>query len=305
LSQAPRPAGWFAALAAAPHEGHLKGMTMQSAIEPRPTVLAPAPALAVRLTTGANWVGLQTLYLKEIRRFWKVGFQTIIGPVVTTLLYMMIFAVAMTGARPALEGVSVAVFVGPGLIMMSIMNNAFQNSSSSLFQSKMNNTTTDFLTPPLSPMELTVGFSAGAMTRGFLVGAVTAAAVWPFSRFGLAHVWAVVYFGVVASVVMSTLGVLTALWSEKFDQLAGVTSFVITPMTFLSGTFYLVDRLPQPFRTISRFNPFFYLIDGFRYGFIGKAEGSLAIGAVFSAVVAVLLVLAVWRMFTTGWRLKS
>jgi ABC-2 type transport system permease protein len=276
-------------------------MSMQSAIERA----AAAPALEPRITTGVNWVGLQTLYLREVRRFWKVGAQTIIGPVVTTLLYMMIFAVAMTGARPALEGVSVAVFVGPGLIMMSILNNAFQNSSSSLFQAKMNNTTPDFLTPPLSPMELTIGFSAGAMTRGFLVGAVTAVAVWPFSHFGLSHIWAVVYFGVMASVVMSTLGVLAALWSEKFDQMAAVTSFIVTPLTFLSGTFYLVDRLPEPFRSISRFNPFFYLIDGFRYGFIGKAEGSLVIGVVLSAVVAAALIWAVWRMFTTGWRLKS
>jgi ABC-2 type transport system permease protein len=276
-------------------------MNIQSAIEPR----AAAATLSPRLHHGVNWVGLQTLYLREVRRFWKVGAQTLAGPVVTTLLYMMIFAVAMNGARPALAGVSVAVFVGPGLIMMGILNNAFQNSSSSIFQAKINNTASDFLTPPLSPMELTVGFSAGAMTRGILVGLVTAVAVWPFSRFGLVHPWAVIYFGFVASVVMSAMGVLAALWSEKFDQLAAVTSFVVTPMTFLSGTFYLIDRLPEPFRTASRFNPFFYLIDGFRYGFIGKAEGSLAIGAVSSAVIAILLVAAVWRMFATGWRLKS
>ncbi len=204
------------------------------------------------------------------------------GPVVTTLLYMMIFAVAMNGTRPGLGGVSVATFVGPGLIMMGILNNAFQNSSSSLFQAKINNTASDFLTPPLSPMELTTGFCAGAVTRGVLVGLVTAAAVWPFSRFGLVHLWAVLYYGLVASVAMAAMGVLAALWSEKFDQLSAVTSFVVTPMTFLSGTFYLIERLPEPFRTISRFNPFFYLIDGFRYGFIGKAEGSLAIGAISS-----------------------
>ncbi|HTK36232.1 MAG TPA: ABC transporter permease [Caulobacteraceae bacterium] len=274
---------------------------MQSAIESR----AGAPALGPRVTNGVNWVGLQTLYMKEVRRFSKVWAQTLAGPVVTTLLYMMIFAVALNGARPGLAGVSMAAFVGPGLIMMSILNNAFQNSSSSLFQSKINNTASDFLTPPLSPLELTIGFSAGAMTRGLLVGLITAAAVWPFSRFGLVHLWAVVYFAFVASVVMSTMGVLAALWSEKFDQLSAVTSFVVTPMTFLSGAFYLVDRLPEPFRTASRFNPFFYLIDGFRYGFIGKAEGSVAVGAAASAVAALLLVLAVWRMFTTGWRLKS
>jgi ABC-2 type transport system permease protein len=227
------------------------------------------------------------------------------GPVVTALLYMMIFAVAIGGGRPPLDGFSVAVFVGPGLIMMGILNNAFANSSSSIMQAKMNGTAPDFLTPPLSPLELTIGFSAGAMTRGIMVGLVTAAAVWPFSRFGFAHPWAVIYFVVMASLIMAELGVLAGLWAQKFDQQAAITNFLITPMTFLSGTFYLVDRLPEPFRTASHFNPFFYLIDGFRYGFIGKAEGSLLVGVLFSAGLAVALTLCVWRMFTTGWRLKT
>jgi ABC-2 type transport system permease protein len=277
-------------------------MNVHSAIEPN---AALRPALAPQLHRGINWMGLQTLYAKEVRRFWKVGAQTLLGPVITTLLYMMIFAVAMNGSRPALAGVTVAAFVGPGLIMMGVLNNAFQNSSSSLFQSKMNNTISDVLTPPLSPMELTVGFCAGAMTRGVMVGIAVALSVWPFSRFGLSHLWAVAYFGFMASLIMAATGVLAALWSEKFDQLAAVTSFVVTPMTFLSGTFYLVDRLPEPFRTASHFNPFFYLIDGFRYGFIGRAEGSLWIGVVASAALAAALVAAVWRLFTTGWRLKS
>jgi ABC-2 type transport system permease protein len=266
---------------------------------------ARAASLEPRAYHGVNWIGLRTLYMREVRRFWKVGAQTVAGPVVTTLLYMMIFAVALNGARPALGGVAVAAFVGPGLVMMALLNNAFANSSSSLFQAKINNTASDFLTPPLSPLELAVGFAAGAMTRGMLVAVVTAAAVWPFSRFGFAHPWAVVYFAFVASVIMASMGVLAALWAHKFDELAAVTSFVVTPMTFLSGTFYLVERLPEPFRTISHFNPFFYLIDGFRYGFIGLAEGSLVAGVLASAALAIALFAGVWWMFTTGWRLKS
>jgi ABC-2 type transport system permease protein len=211
----------------------------------------------------------------------------------------------MGGGRPPIDGFSVALFVGPGLVMMGILNNAFQNSSSSLMQAKMNGTAPDFLTPPLSALELTVGFAAGAMTRGVLVGAASAVAVWPFSRFGLPHPWAVVYFAVMASLITAQLGVLTGLWSQKFDQMATITNFVITPMTFLSGTFYLVERLPEPFRTASHFNPFFYLIDGFRYGLIGKAEGALWIGVLFSAALAAALTACVWRMFDTGWRLKS
>jgi ABC-2 type transport system permease protein len=275
--------------------------TIDAAAAPLETVEPFAP----RLHRGVNWEGLKALYLREVRRFWKVGAQTVAGPVVTTLLYMMIFAVAMNGARPALGGVSVALFVGPGLIMMGILNNAFQNSSSSLFQSKINNTAPDFLTPPLSPGELTAGFTLGAMTRGLLVGLVTAAAVWPFSRFGLVHPWAAAYYAVVASAALAATGILAAMWAEKFDQLATVTNFVITPMTFLSGTFYLIDRLPEPFRTVSRFNPFFYLIDGFRYGFLGEAEGSLWIGALASGALAAALLALVWRLFSTGWGFKS
>ncbi|OYX34132.1 MAG: multidrug ABC transporter permease [Caulobacterales bacterium 32-69-10] len=278
-------------------------MNLQTPITVEPG--ATLKALGFRTSYGVNWLGLQTLYLREVRRFWKVGAQTVAGPVVTALLYMMIFTVAMSGGRPPIDGFSVAVFVGPGLIMMGVLNNAFQNSSSSLMQSKMNGTAPDFLTPPLSPMELTAGFTAGAMTRGILVGFVTAAAVWPFSRFNIAHPWAVVYFALIAALIMAEFGVLAGLWSQKFDQMAALTNFLVTPMTFLSGTFYLVDRLPEPFATISHLNPFFYLIDGFRYGFIGKAEGSLWVGVLFSAVLAVVMTAATWRMFATGWRLKS
>jgi ABC-2 type transport system permease protein len=143
------------------------------------------------------------------------------------------------------------------------------------------------------------------MTRGLMVGIVTAAAVWPFAHFRIAHPWAVGYFALVASVMTAQLGVLGGLWAQKFDQMAAVTNFVITPLTFLSGTFYMVDRLPEPFRAISYFNPFFYLIDGFRYGFIGEAEGSLWVGVACTLALAAALTVAAWRLFVTGWRLKT
>ncbi len=254
---------------------------------------------------GVNWVGLRTLYQREVLRFWKVAFQTLLSPVVITLLYMMVFVVAMRGARPAVGGVSFAQFVGPGLIMMSILNNAFANSSSSLVQAKLMGTAVDFLTPPLSPAELSVGFTAGAVTRGLLVGLVTTITVWPFSRFGVAHVWAVLYFSLMSSVVLALVGVVTGLWAEKFDHLASVTNFIVTPMTFLSGTFYSVTRLPAPFSTLSKFNPFFYMIDGFRYGFIGHADGSVMIGFFYCAGLAIVLSIVVLTIFRTGWRLKS
>jgi ABC-2 type transport system permease protein len=264
--------------------------------------LTPTPP---RTYNGVNWLGLWTLYLREVKRFWKVGAQTIAAPVVTTLLYMMIFVVAMRGARPGIQGVPFAAFVGPGLIMMSILNNAFANSSSSLMQAKLLGTSSDFLTPPLSPSELTVGFTMGAVTRGVLVGVVTAITVWPFSHFAISNIFAIAYFAVIASAIMALVGVVAGLWSEKFDHLAAVTNFIVMPMTFLSGTFYRVTALPAPFNVLSRFNPFFYLIDGFRYGFIGRSDGSILVGVISSAALTVGLGLCALWIFRTGWRLKS
>jgi len=254
---------------------------------------------------GVNWVGLRTLYLREVRRFWKVGAQTVAAPVVTTLLYMLVFVVALKGARPPLHGTPFAEFVAPGLIMMAILQNAFANASSSLIQAKIMGTATDFLTPPLSPLELTIGFTLGAATRGVAVGLVTALCVLPFAKLGLANVALIVWFGLIASLLMGMMGVLAGLWSEKFDHLSAVQNFVVMPMTFLSGTFYLIDSLPEPFASISRFNPFFYLIDGFRAGFIGHAEGNLWVGVVMSGVLTVLMGAACWLVFRSGWRLKS
>ncbi|MGH7017314.1 MAG: ABC transporter permease, partial [Caulobacteraceae bacterium] len=148
-------------------------------------------------------------------------------------------------------------------------------------------------------------FAFGAATRGVLVGAVAALAVLPFARLGLAHPWAVIYFGMGAALIMAMLGVMAAIWSVKFDHIAAISNFVVMPMTFLSGTFYLVSRLPEPFRTASKFNPFFYLISGFRYGFIGKMDGSLAIGVAMTAVILILLTLGCLWMFATGYRLKT
>ena len=258
-----------------------------------------------RAYNGANWEGLRTLYVREVRRFWKVGAQTLAAPVVTALLYMLVFVVAVRGARPPVEGVNFATFVAPGLIMMQILSNAFANSSSSLLQAKMNGLISDFITPPLSPAEQVAGFALGAATRGVLVGAVTALAVLPFAHLRVVHPWAVVYFATGAAITMGLLGLMAAIWSVKFDHIAAVGNFVIMPMTFLSGTFYLVAALPEPFRTASHFNPFFYLISGFRYGFIGQMDGSLAAGVLTTAAMMVILTAVCLWMFATGYRLKT
>ena len=265
------------------------------------TTLPPVP----REYRGFNWEGFKTLYLREIRRFLKVGAQTLAAPVMTALLYMMVFVVAAQGAQAIHGHIPYAVFVAPGLVMMQVMNNAFANSSSSLLQSKMNGLIGDFMTPPLSPLEQTAAFALGAATRGLLVGAVTWLAVLPFARVGLSHPWAVAYFGTGASLILAFLGVMVGLWAEKIDHMATVTNFVVMPLTFLSGTFYLVERLPEPFRSFSHVNPFFYLIDGFRYGAIGRAEGSLAIGVALTAALALGLGGACYAMFRTGYKIKT
>ena len=283
-------------LAKAAFRAHINGMrdVTDSARPPEP-----------RRYPGPNWIGLQALYLKEVRRFMKVGLQTVGAPVVSSLLYMLVFAMATSGARPQINGVPFVAFVAPGLIMMTVLNNAFANSSSSLLQMKMQGLTQDILTPPLSPGELTTGFLLGAMTRGVIVGLVTWVAVMPFAHLSLPNPWAVAYYGLAACLVMACLGVLAALWAVKFDHLATVTNFVILPLTFLSGTFYSADRLPEPFRSATRFNPFFCLVDGFRFGFIDRAEGSLLGGGVFVLLLSLVMVVLVWRLFAIGYRLKT
>ena len=226
-----------------------------------------------------NWLGLWTLYKKEVRRFLKVYTQTVAAPVATTLLYMTVFAVAIGSRRGDVNGIPFIEFLAPGLILMGLLNNAFANSGSSILVSKVQGNAVDFLMPPLSALELSIGFIAGAMTRGIMVAVVTAVTLIPFMNIMPQHWWAVLYFGISASAMLGMVGVIGGLWAEKFDHMAAVTTFVITPLTFLSGTFYSVTALPEPIATISHFNPFFYMIDGFRYGFTGHADGHLAIGA--------------------------
>ena len=264
------------------------------------TVLPPMP----RAYHGVNWEGLKTLYLREVRRFLKVGMQTLAAPVVTALLYMLVFVVAVGGGRDV-QGLAYGTFVAPGLIMMQVLGNAFANSSSSLLQAKFNGLMGDFVTPPLTPAEQVIGFGGGAATRGIFVGAISLVAILPFARLSVAQPWAVAYFGIGAALIMGFIGIMAGLWSEKFDHMAAVTNFVIMPMTFLSGTFYLVEQLPEPFRTASHYNPFFYLIDGFRYGFIGHAEGSLAVGVTLTAVLVLVLGWTCLWMFKTGYKIKT
>jgi ABC-2 type transport system permease protein len=269
-----------------------------------------APGFGERRFGRVNWLGLQTLIAKEIRRFLKVSFQTIVAPVISTLLFLLVFILAMGAGRGPVGEVPYVEFLAPGLIMMAILTNAFANSSSSIIIGKVQGSIVDVLMPPLSASELTVAFLAGAAGRGLLVGFVTALTSAAFmamteTPMQISHLWAIVYFATAAAMMFGMLGILGGVWADKFDQLAAVTNFVITPLTFLSGTFYAIRSLPEPFLTFSHFNPVFYLIDGFRFGFTGAAEASLFVAGSVAFAVNVGLALACYAVLKSGYKLKS
>ena len=260
--------------------------------------------LTARRIPKVNWIGLHTLYMKEVRRFLKVWTQTLVAPVVTTLLFLAIFTLALSDAGRGVADVPFAVFLAPGLVVMAISQNAFANTSSSMVISKVQGNIVDILMPPLGPGELVWAFTLGGVTRGLLVGIVTLAAMSVAVPLPMAHPLIAVYFAVMGSAFLALLGLAGGIWADKFDHIAAVTNFVVTPLTFLSGTFYSIDRLPEAARIAAHFNPFFYMIDGFRFGVIGHGDGTHLIGMVVMAGVNAALCLLCFRMLKTGYKLK-
>lgn len=273
---------------------------------------ASFPAQGVPHFSGLNRLGLWTLYMKEVRRFFKVQTQTIWAPAITTLLFLVIFSVAMGRADVRILGVNFATFVAPGLIVMGMMQNAFANSSFSFLAGKIQGTIIDYLMPPLSEGELMLALISAAVTRAVLVGLAVYAAMllWPGVHLSLAHPWAVAWFGLMGSIMLALIGLMTSLWAEKFDHNAAVTNFVIAPLSLLSGTFYVIDNLAPVFQTISRMNPFFYVISGFRFGFLGQSDiGStnqaVLNGAIGLGLLNLVLGIVVYALLRSGWKLKS
>jgi ABC-2 type transport system permease protein len=271
------------------------------------TVMATPGVPVIR---SVNWGGLRTLYVKEVRRFFKVHLQTIWAPAATTLLFLVVFTVATGAKRPVTVGgvdIPFGDFIAPGLIIsQGMMGPAFANASFSLLVGKIQGTIVDYLMPPLSTMELLAALVGGAMTRAFIVGFIVWAAmalygigVWP------QHLWAVVWFGFLGAAFLSLLGVLTSIWADKFDHAAAVSNFVIIPLGLLSGTFYSVDRLAPAFRAFSHANPFFYIISGFRYGFLGTADSPVLIGSAVVFALDVVLALTCYWLLNKGWKIKS
>ena len=253
-----------------------------------------------------NWIGLWTLYLREVQRFVKVAMQTLAAPVITSILFLMVFSVAV-GDRAGLSGgVDFVTFLIPGLVMMSVLQNAFANTSSSIVVSKVQGNIVDLLMPPLGPGELLVGLAAGGMTRGVMVGIVAAICLAVLGGLGLpSQPLVAIAFLFLGSLLMALTGIMAGIRANKFDEMAAITNFVIQPLAFLSGTFYSVNRLPTPFDTIATLNPVFYVIDGFRYGMIGVADRSIVIGLIGLTVLNFVLGYVCYRVLCSGWRLKS
>ncbi|WP_374389836.1 ABC transporter permease [Sandaracinobacter sp.] len=279
---------------------------MQAQQSPQP--IAPTlPEPGVPVIHGINWLGIRTLYVKEVRRFFKVQMQTVWAPAITTLMFLAIFTLALGGAKGEVLGFPYATFLAPGLIIMGMTQNAFQNSLSSIIIAKVQGTIVDVLMPPLSHGELLFCYVAGAVTRAWAVGLAVWAAMllWPGVDVSVSNPLQVLLFGTLGALMLGLLGVLTGIWADKFDHGAAVTNFLVQPLTLLSGTFYAIDRLPPAMQSVSRANPFFYMIDGFRAGFIGVAEAPVWLGAVIVGGLCLILWAAAYALLKSGWKLRA
>lgn len=254
---------------------------------------------------GMNWLGMYTLYLKEVHRYLKVYNQTLFAPVVTAMLFLAVFSLAVGRHVESVGTIPFIEFMAAGLIMMSVVQNAFANTSSSFTMGKVLGTLVDYLMPPLSAFEIMCGMIGAAVTRGIMVGILVSAAICIFHPLTLSHPLAAIYFLISASFFLATIGVLTGIFADSFDQMAAITSYIITPLSFLSGTFYSVHQLPVFWYHVSQFNPFFYMIDGFRYGLTGYTDGNVILGAVYLLALNILLWISTSILLARGYRVKS
>ncbi|MBL8912316.1 MAG: ABC transporter permease [Archangium sp.] len=251
-----------------------------------------------------NTVGARMLFEKEVRRFLRVPGQTVLQPLISTSLYFVVFAWTLGGQRSEIDGVPYVRYIVPGLVFLGIANNAFLNASSSFFITKIQNTLVDLLVAPLGPAELLLGFISGAMTRGLLVGLLTWGVALFFTGAHLVHLGTTLVFLLLSAYVFSVLGLIAGVWAEKFEQINFFPTFLMMPLTFLGGVFYSVHHLPEPFRTISLFNPVVHMVEGLRAGMLGLDEGSpLGLGLLLG--LALVSTAVAWRMIATGYKLKT
>ena len=253
-----------------------------------------------------NAIGMYTLYMREVRRFIKILMQTLIAPVMTSVLFLMVFVVAVGDRVNLAGGVDFVTFLTPGLVMMNLLQNAFANTSTSLVVGKVQGTIVDVLMPPLGAGEVLAALSLGGVTRGVMVGVVTAVALTLLGGGSLPNApFTALLFMFLGALAMAFAGILAGIWANKFDEMAAITNFVIQPLAFLSGTFYSINRLPAPFDTIAAMNPVFYAIDGFRFGMIGVADRPILTGVICLVGLNLVLGIICYRALKSGYRLKS
>ena len=254
---------------------------------------------------SVNWIGVYTLFKREVARFLKIHLQTIFGPALTTLLFLVVFALALGRATRLIHDIPFLEFLAPGLIVMSMIQNAFGNSSSSLLSAKVSGNIIDLLLPPLTSLEFALAFLFGAICRGLLVGIAVTVLVTIFVPLKIYDPLFLIYFSLISCSVLGLLGLITGILADKFEHVAGITNFIVVPLSLLSGTFYSITSLPSTFYLISQFNPFFYMIDGFRYSMIGYADSNIYIGAIVLFIINLILFIFTIYILKNGYKLKA
>ena len=256
-------------------------------------------------SSTTNWIGLWTLFSKETSRFLKVFYQTVLAPVVTNILFLTVFLIVIDRENFVIGGVSYSEFLVPGLIMMQILQNSFMNTSSTIMISKVQGNIVDILLPPLSNLELTIALSFGGVARGMIVGLASIITLYFFVDMKFVNFFYIIFFSFSGSLALSLLGIIGGIWSEKFDHMAGLTAFIITHLTFLSGSFYSIQKLTLILEYLAKYNPIFYFIDGFRAGFIGYSDAPVFNGIIVCIFLNTILFFLVYKMFQTGYKLRT
>ena len=251
-----------------------------------------------------NYLCFLTLIKKEVFRFLKVGIQTVIGPAISSLLFLAVFTLALGRSINSINGIELSYFIAPGLIMMTMLQNSFANSASSIGQSKFQGNIVDVLMAPLNSLELTLGYIIGSICRGIICGLFTTLVVLFFVPLQIYSFSALIFYTLTGCTMMGALGTIVGIWADKWDQQQGITNFIVLPLTFLSGTFYSISRLPDFWQQISLLNPFFYNIDGFRYAFTGISDSSLIHGIIFLIIINIKLITLCYLMFSKGYKIK-
>ncbi len=261
--------------------------------------------IGIRRFGYINWIGAWTLYKKEVLRFLVVWIQTIFSPIVTSLLFFLVLSVAIGNERGEVLGVSFVVFLAPGLIAMQVIQQAFSHSSSSFMIKKIDGSIVDILYAPLSPIEVTLAIILSSVTRSIMIAIISITTFYFIVDIEILNFSILIIFTFLSAFILGSIGMIAGLWAEKFDHMATVTNFIIIPLSFLSGTFFSIEKLPEILQIASKLNPFFYMIDGFRFSFIGQADSTIQFGVIYLTTLSIILLIISYLLFKNGYKIKS